>query len=451
MAAVNGLSHTARTAATLAAMISVLLATVAPGDDVATTQPTTTQFVTTQAVTTTQAAGPTTLTVVIEQPVPPRPATRAVPTTAQILEAARKGDVFVQTGEAIGNLGIRETLDKTLWWEWGYALGVALAGIFLGRLVAGVLRRFGRRAGERLQLVRAVAINSFAGPVGAFLVTFGLVFGLSRIDLTPQVIIALIHGWQLAVIALVGWLLYNLVEVVSLLILRASRGRQGNLSMMIVPVTRRTLRALVIIGLLLFVANNVFQVSISGVLGGAAIAGLAISLAAQDTLKNLFGSVMIFTDQPFLIGDAVKMDAIEGVVEDIGFRSTRIRTPDGFLVSIPNAKVADAAITNLSRRKAIRRVVDLGLPYGTTPAKVEEALAIVREILADAAIDGEFDRTREKPSVALDQLRPNLLRMRIVYWFRATDARAYAEHAERLNLAIIRRLHEAGIPFGWAN
>lgn len=451
----DDLAKTTRSAATLAAMISLLVSTVAPGDDAATTQPSTTQALvstmpaTTQAATTTQATAtqPTSAPVVNVVVQLPRP----VPTTQELEDRIRKGSVILQTAEAVGSLGLKEIAAKTHWWQWGYALLLAAVGVFLGRLVGGLFRRLGGRESDRLNLIRAVSINSFAGPVALFLGMAGVGFGLKQLDLPPQTRLILIPAFQVTLVLIVGWLLYGLVEVVSLMILRASKGRQGNLSMMIVPVTRRTLRAVLVVGLVLFTANNVLGMSIQTLLAGVGIAGLAVSLAAQDTLKNLFGSVMIFADQPFLIGDTVKVDAFEGVVEDIGFRSTRIRTPDGFLVSIPNAKVADAAITNLSRRKAIRRVVDLGLPYDTPPELVEEALRIVRDLLADAAIDGEFDKNREKPTVNLDQLRPGLLRLRIVYWFRATDARAYAEHAERLNLAIIRRLHDAGIKFGWAS
>ena len=216
--------------------------------------------------------------------------------------------------------------------------------------------------------------------------SIGIGVGLSYLDFTPAAKLALQTAFQLLFIVIVGWLLYNLVEVVSLVLLRLSRGRQGNLSVMLVPIVRRVLRATILILLLLFTLNNVFTVQIPSLLAGVGIAGLAVSLAAQDTLKNLFGSVMIFADQPFLMGDLVRVDAFEGVVEDIGFRSTRIRTADGFLISIPNARVADAAVTNLSRRRATRRVIDVGLPYEATPQQVDAALAILRGVVADAGV-----------------------------------------------------------------
>jgi MscS family membrane protein len=442
-----------RAIAIAATMVTLTATALTPAQNAVDAPATTTQAFDAGPITTTQATrdtstGPTTLTVVVET----RPVPRTRPTTQQIQEIAREGDVFRQAGEAIDNLGVRETLSQTSWWEWWFAAFAAMAGLFIGRFVTSLLKRVGRRESDKLQLIRAVTINSFAGPLGTFIAMVGIGFGLSRLELTPEVVVILLRGWQLAMVGVVGWLLYNLVEVVSLLILRASRGRQGNLSMMLVPVTRRTLRATIIILLLLFTLYNVFGVkSISGVLAGVGIAGLAVSLAAQDMLKNLFGSLMIYADQPFVLGDLIKVDAFEGIVEDIGFRSTRIRTADGFLITIPNAKVADAAVTNYSRRKSIRRVMDVALPYDTTPGQVDQALAILADVLADPSVKDEIDAKKGTPTVALDEFRPNGMRARAIYWFRAADATAYAAHSQRVNRLLHERFASANIRFVMAN
>ena len=123
-----------------------------------------------------------------------------------------------------------------------------------------------------------------------------------------------------------------------------------------VPLITKTIRVFLLVIMALFAAENVFQANISAWLAGLGIAGLAVSLAAQDSIKNVFGSITILMDQPFAQGDFVKMASFSGTVEEVGFRSTRLRTPEGSIVTIPNSEVANASIENLARRPAIRRV-----------------------------------------------------------------------------------------------
>lgn len=106
-----------------------------------------------------------------------------------------------------------------------------------------------------------------------------------------------------------------------------------------------------------------------GLIAGLGIGGLAIALAAKDTAANLFGSAMIFMDRPFKIGDHILLDNKEGIVEEIGFRSTRIRTWEDSIVSIPNSVVANADIENMGVRRWRRNVIILSLTYDTSPEK----------------------------------------------------------------------------------
>ena len=453
------LARTTRTAATLAAMISLFATALAPAGDptsasatLATTGPATTQVVSTEPATSqatmTTTAPATNVTLVVQLPPASQPASRPAVTEQDVIVARDRGNLVAQAIHVLSDTGISETVRRTGWLQWFYALLAGAIGLILGRLVSRGVNRLGSRAAENVELSRAVVLHSFAGPVSLTVVTIGVAVGLTFVELQPAAQLVFLRLFQLLFASIIGWLLYNLVEVISLLLTRVSRGRQGNLSMMLVPIVRRTLRMTIVGFLFLWALNNVLNVQIQTLLAGVGIAGLAVSLAAQDTLKNLFGSVMIFADQPFLIGDYVRVDPYEGTVEDIGFRSTRLRTVDGFLISIPNAKVADAAVTNLSRRKAIRRVVDVGLPYDTTPEQVDRALAILRQIVAAPDVAKELDARRPAPTVALDELRPGGMRVRVVYWFRVNDADAFAQHSERVNRAILDRFASAGLKLG---
>ena len=125
--------------------------------------------------------------------------------------------------------------------------------------------------------------------------------------------------------------------------------------------------------------NNV-GVNVGTLIAGLGIGGLAFALAAQDTIKNIFGGFTIFTDRPFRIGDRIKVDNFDGFVEDIGIRSTRLRTLERRIVTIPNYKIVEASVVNISNEPMRQVVLKLGLTYNTTPEKMNEALQILKDI-----------------------------------------------------------------------
>jgi len=184
---------------------------------------------------------------------------------------------------------------------------------------------------------------------------------------------------------------------------------------------------------------------LNALLAGLGIGGLAVALAAQDTLKNFFGSIMIMLDQPFLVGDRVVVDGVDGPVEDIGFRSTRIRTLTGHLVAVPNEKMASINIENIGRRPSIRRLTNITITYDTPPEKVERALAIIREVLENhEGMDPEFP-----PRVFFDEFNDASLNIMMIYWFFPPNYWDFLAFSERVNLRIMRAFEAEGIEFAF--
>lgn len=179
------------------------------------------------------------------------------------------------------------------------------------------------------------------------------------------------------------------------------------------------------------------------------IAGLAVSLAAQDSIKNLFGSITIFLDRAFAVGDRIVFDGNDGLVEEIGFRSTKMRTADGALVTIPNAKIVDGSVINITSRTNIRRQMNITITYDTPAAKIEQAVEIVRQILADPEIAGAFDMAKFPPRVAFDELNSDSLNIRVLYWVHPPDYWLFLEHSQKFNLKLIRAYEQAGIEFAF--
>lgn len=182
-------------------------------------------------------------------------------------------------------------------------------------------------------------------------------------------------------------------------------------------------------------------IPLTTLLAGAGVGGLALALAAQDALKNVFGSMMIFLDKPYRVGERIVTKGYDGVVEEIGLRSTKIRLLTGHQASIPNEDMARSHIENIGRRPHIRRATDIALELNTPPDKVERAVEIIRGLLADREeLDPNFP-----PRVFFDEFNRDSLRVRIIYWYRPPNYWDFVAFSEKLNLRIMQELQAADI------
>ncbi|WP_339877280.1 mechanosensitive ion channel family protein [uncultured Algoriphagus sp.] len=180
---------------------------------------------------------------------------------------------------------------------------------------------------------------------------------------------------------LVTIIFYKLADVVAAYFTKLATKTESTLDDQLVPLLRKTLKAFVIIVGTLFILRDGLNLDIIPFLTGLSIGGVAIALAAQDTIKNFFGSVMIFIDKPFQVGDWITSGDIDGTVEEVGFRSTRIRTFRNSLMYVPNGKIADAILDNHGLRQYRRFYTTLTITYDTPPPLIDEFVIGLREIV----------------------------------------------------------------------
>jgi MscS family membrane protein len=240
-------------------------------------------------------------------------------------------------------------------------------------------------------------------------------------------------------------LTYVVLKVVDLLLgvwqKRVETAQEGVLDMQLFPVIRKTLKVFVIIVAVLVTSQNL-GMNVTGLLASVSIGGLAVGLAAQDTLSNLFGAVAIFADKPFRVGDRIQLDAIDGTVETIGLRSTRVRNLDGHLVTIPNRTIANASIVNVSKRPNIKTVMNIGVTYDTPAQKVQRAMQIIDEVF------------RPHPKtvdliVSFNKFESSSLNILVVHWWNSTNFKEYLGGFKELNLELKRRFDEEKISFAF--
>jgi MscS family membrane protein len=327
---------------------------------------------------------------------------------------------------------------------------LTLFGILLFWLVVGkILRYFGLKSVPAFQHKNRPVVADFLGALSksALLAAFtlGARQGIAVLVLAPRAEAFTLTLLSVLSTVTVGFVVYNLVDVVSHAAERAAARTESKLDDMLVPMIRNSLHITVVILVLIQIATLLSDKPLTSVLAGLGVGGLAIALAAQETIKNFFGSLMILTDKPFELGDRVVIGDIDGPVEKVGFRSTRIRTLDGHLVTIPNSSLADAAVKNISKRPYIRRLSNITITYDTPPAKVHRALAILKELLNNhEGIHPDFP-----PRVYFNEFNADALNLIMIYWYHPPDYWSYMAFSERLNLEILRRFNAEGIEFAF--
>ena len=221
-----------------------------------------------------------------------------------------------------------------------------------------------------------VIYYSLEAPVKFAIILLGLWIAIHRLVYPDSFVKNIDSAFSILIVLDITWFFGRIFTE----LLQTYWGRQSNgHANKMMPIIKRTILVIVwIIGVIMALSN--VGVNISALLGTLGIGGIAFALAAQDTVKNIFGAFTILTDKPFSIGDTIRFDSYEGTVVDVGVRSTKIMNYDKRIITFPNYKITDAAIINISSEPMRRVVLNLGLTYDTPPEKMKEALEILRTI-----------------------------------------------------------------------
>ncbi|HCI71334.1 MAG TPA: mechanosensitive ion channel family protein, partial [Balneola sp.] len=239
------------------------------------------------------------------------------------------------------------------------------------------------------------------------------------------------------------WLFYNLSDVFSKYLGVLTSKTETKLDDQLVPLIRKTLRFFVLVmGAILILQNNGYNVA--SLIAGLGIGGLAVALAARDTLANFFGSVTIFVDKPFRIGDWIKVAGVEGTVEEVGFRSTRIRTFYNSLVSVPNSNISNNEVDNLGLREYRRLRTTLNLTYSTTPEQME---AFVEGIKAIVKSNSHF--RQDFYEVHFNAFGAHSLDVMIYVFFKVPDWSTELQQKHNFFLEILKLAQEVGVEFAF--
>ena len=236
---------------------------------------------------------------------------------------------------------------------------------------------------------------------------------------------------------------YRAIDIFTDVLAKRAELTENKLDDQLIPLLNTTLRVFATVIGVLFILQNL-DVNIASLIAGLGIGGLAIALAAQDTIRNLLGGITIFTDKPFQVGDWVVVDDIEGTVEHVGFRSTRVRTFYNSLVTVPNARLVDTGVDNMGLRAWRRYKTTLGLGYHTTPDQMQAFVEGVRAII------------RANPSMRKDYyivefhgFGPSSLDVLVYCFIDAADWNEELRVRHVLNLDIMRLAQQLRVDFAF--
>jgi MscS family membrane protein len=274
----------------------------------------------------------------------------------------------------------------------------------------------------------------------ALLAAAGLV-GLLQLTLLPPA--AVLHGLRLLLVPALAWLALRLVDVVAAGLLRPVEARGDARMAALGTVTRRGVKAVLVVAAVLAMLAGV-GINVTAVVAGLGVGSLAVALAAQKTVENLIGGVALYTDEPVRIGDFCAFGADMGLVEEIGLRSTRVRTLQRGVLTVPNAEFSNLRIHNLSRRDRFLFNPRLGLRYETTPDQLRFVLVELRQLLyAHPAVDPDPARVRFAGFGA------HSLDVEVFAYVRTSGYDEYLAVAEDLNLRVLEAVARAGAAFAF--
>jgi MscS family membrane protein len=325
---------------------------------------------------------------------------------------------------------------------WLTSLAIILLSAMLGKMVYWVFSRIVRAFTSRTESqLDDIIVDMVEEPVVFAIIATGIWFGLSVLVLPEMASSAVSNSYSVILALLIGWMTARLFDAFyQEFLLPWAEKTENDLDDQLMPILSKGIKLIIWVLAIIIGLNNAGY-NVGALIAGLGIGGLALAMAAKDTVSNVFGGFTIFTDKPFRLRDRIVVSGYDGTVEEIGVRSTRLKTLAGRMVTIPNAKFADAPVENISVEPSRKMVLDLGMTYDTTPDQMQEAMDTLQRI-ADAN-----DNTEEKTVIAFNGFGDFALNIMFVYYIR--KGADIAGTQTDINMAILRQFNDKGLEFAF--
>ena len=306
----------------------------------------------------------------------------------------------------------REFYNSTIG-DWAISL-VIIVGVLVGTkilywIIGKIVKKITARSKTKLD---DIIVDMLEEPVILGLTIAGVWYALHRLNFPEHIMEYINKGYWLMMALTVTWLLARLIDaLIKEYIVPLTLKTDGDLDDQVVPIIRKAIRSAIwILGII--VALNNAGYNVGALLAGLGIGGLALAMAAKDTVANIFGGITIFTDKPFKINDRVKINGFDGTITEIGIRSTRLKTLDNRLVTIPNSKFTDGMVENVSSEPSRKVILKLGVVYQTTADKLRQGMAALQNIV------DELDELEKDTVISFNEFGDFSLGILFIYYIR---------------------------------
>jgi len=334
------------------------------------------------------------------------------------------------------------------WWGQNTTISIIVSililvgAIVIGKLLYWLIGTFAKSLAARTKSgLDDILIDKLEEPIVYGIVILGFYWGFTRLHFNESVDSFFANVFMILFILNVTWLIARVIDsLIEEYIVPIVTKSESDLDDQLLPILRKTIKAVLwIFGIVIALSNSGFDVA--ALIAGLGIGGLALALAAQDTVKNIFGGIMVFLDKPFKIKDRIKVNGMDGVVEEIGVRSTRLRTLEGRLITIPNGQFSDNAVENVSLEPTRKVNISLGLTYDTTPEQMENAMNIIKDIIKANS------KVEDDALVAFNTWGDFAMGIQVIYYISSPDFIFSAQ--SEINLEILKLFNAEGLEFAF--
>ena len=318
-----------------------------------------------------------------------------------------------------------------------YFFGIILIGLIFKKLISKYLSNILYKVVGKKD--NNVGIDKFdellTKPIGFFIVLCFIYFGASYVSFPPfidenfQNIFSKI--FSLFLIYAIYKIFVKVIDYIGLILKQRAAETENKMDDQLIPFAIEIGRILVVIFALFFILGNVFDINITALATGLGIGGIAIAMASKESLENLLGSFTIFFDRPFTVGDVVKVGTVTGLVEKVGFRSTRIKTFDKSVVTVPNKKMIDAELDNLGLRPVRRVKFHIGLTYDTSTEQIKNIVSDIQEMI------NSHEKTNEEGKVRFQEFGASSLDIMVLYYVNSPKWEDLIDVKEDVNYKIM--------------
>lgn len=342
--------------------------------------------------------------------------------------------------------------------DWCLMGGIILFGLLFrflfARVFTRIIFRFFRRRDSQAPGYDKM-FELLRKPWGTFIILLSIYIACLQLSFPPEwkmtppdkmgIRMILERSYSIVLICSFTWIILRLTDFFGLLLQYRASLTEDRSDDQLVPFFKESIKVVIVILCVFFILGSVFRLNVASLIAGLGIGGLAVALAAKDSLENLLASFTIFLDKPFVIGDQVTVGGnINGTVERIGFRSTRLRTEEKSFITVPNRKMVETEVNNLSLRPRRRVRQVLGLTYDTPPEKFKAIIAELQELLDK---DENVDETESR--VKLFEFSPSSIDILVIYYIKELDYDVFLNVKQDINFRILDIVTKHGASFAF--